>query len=299
MIASPSTITIYNKKAADFIDATAVLQRLATGFRFTEGPCWRRDGCLLVSDMPANMIFKITPEGEKQVFKTESGFTGGDRSLLSQMVGSNAIAPHPDGSLLLCRQGNHAIGRLDERLQLSDIVTQYEGRPFNSPNELAVKKDGSFYFSDPPYGLLDETLYPAVFQPVAGIYYYREGEVKLVSDDFRYPNGLCLSDDETVLFAGSNHPAEPRLLRYPVHDDGSLGDPLLFMRQNADGIKKDKQGRLYLATNDGILIVGPDAERIALLPVPEMPTNTCFGGPGGDRLFITAGTSVYVIDLFE
>jgi len=298
-ITIPDSITMYDKKAAEFINPAATLQRLATGFGFTEGPCWHADGYLLLSDMPANIIFKLGLNGEKQVFKTESGFTGEDKSLLSPMIGSNAIAQHPDGSLLVCRQGNHAIAKLDRQLRFTDIAIQYEGRPFNSPNEIAVKKDGSFYFSDPPYGLKNEILHPAVFQPVAGIYYYKDGLVTLVSTDFRYPNGLCLLDDETILLAGSNHPDEPYVVRYSIGAGGSLQHRSLFLQQNADGIKKDKMGHLYLATGDGILIVGPDGQRIALVRVPEMPTNMTFSAPGADWLLITAGTSVYKIALFR
>ncbi|MBS1564160.1 MAG: SMP-30/gluconolactonase/LRE family protein [Bacteroidetes bacterium] len=275
------------------------MNKLATGFRFTEGPFWHNDGYLLISDMPANRIYKIRSSGSVEVFLEKSGFSGNDSSDLSDMIGSNAIAMDPAGKLLLCRQGDHCIARLEDDFTCTVLTGRYDGRPFNSPNDMVVRKDGGIYFSDPPYGLKDQVPAPSKFQPGGGVYFYKDGITTLVSTDLRYPNGLCFSPDEQILFIGSNHPDEPFILQYRIAADGSLHDGRPFISQNADGIKADEQGNLYLATGEGILVVNREGKRLALTPIPEMPTNLTFGGPGRQLLFITAEHSVYTLSLFK
>lgn len=276
----------------------AGLSRLATGFRFTEGPVWHPAGYLLLSDVEANQIIQLWPDGRAELFKDTIGFTGADASMLSHMPGPDGLALDAAGALIICQHGDHAIARLDTHGGLTVITGQYEGRPFNSPNDLAIRRDGSIYFTDPPYGLKDQLLHPSVFQTAAGVYCYKDGQTRQLSTTLRYPNGICFSADEKLLFVSSNHPDEPYLLSYEVMADGGLQHPSVLLQQNADGIKAGADGALYLATTDGILKVSAAGKRLALAHVPETPTNMAFGGQDKDLLYITAGSSVYMLPAF-
>jgi gluconolactonase len=200
-------------------------------------------------------------------------------------------------NLVICQHADHAIAKLNGGTEVSIIADTYNRKRFNSPNDVVVKKDGYIYFTDPPYGLKDQVLWPDRFQPLGGVYCFNKTKTMLVSTDFRFPNGLCLSRDEKYLFVGSNHPAEPYIRKYEAGADGRLLNGTVFLKQNADGIKTDNNDNLYMATNEGILIVSPGATRLALVPLPESPANLTFGGPDKSSLFVTARSSVYMIQL--
>jgi gluconolactonase len=278
---------------------TIQVEKLATGFHFTEGPVWHPNGYLLFSDIPANRIWQLSPAGIVKIHLDYSGFTGDDTSELSEQIGSNGLAIDQQQNLIICQHGNHAIAMFDRFQVLSALVGTYHGRRFNSPNDLVIKSDGSIYFTDPPYGLKDQVAHPNSFQPVAGIYLYKDGKVSLVSDDLRYPNGVCFSPDEKCLYVSSNHPDEPYLWCYHVNASGELENPSVLIEQNADGIKTDDEGNLYLCTDDGLLLVSAEGKRKILIPLPETPANIAWERPGHSTLYVTARSSIYKITGFK
>lgn len=295
---TPTEVKIFTDKAQAILPATVKMEKLAWGFTFTEGPLWHTQGYLLFSDIPANKIYKLSVDGRVNVFLDKSGGESPDTTTLSDMIGSNGIAQdNHNGNIFFCQHADHAIAKLNKDAEITVVTDTYNRKRFNSPNDLIVKKDGTIYFTDPPYGLKDQVLWPEKFQPLAGVYCYRKPRTLLVSTDFRFPNGLCLSKDEKYLFVGSNHPSEPYIRKYEIGADGRLQNGSVFLKQNADGIKMDDNGNLYLATDEGILIVSPEGERLALIPVPESPANLAFGGNDKNSLFITARTSVYMVQL--
>jgi gluconolactonase len=289
-------ITVYAGEALDLLPADVKIEKLAWGFTFTEGPLWHAAGYLLFTDIPANKIFKLSADGKVSVFLDNSGLTGDDTSMLSDMIGSNGMAQHRNGNIFFCQHGNHAIAQIDADNDVSVVTDTYNRRHFNSPNDLVIKKDGSIYFTDPPYGLKDQVLWPEEFQPLGGVYFYKHPKATLISTDFRFPNGICFSNDEKYLFVCSNHPAEPYVRKYEVGRDGKLYNPKVFIKENADGMKMDVKGNLYLATDKGILVVSPEGSRLALIPLPETPSNLAFG-TGQRSLFVTARKSVYLVEL--
>jgi gluconolactonase len=292
-------VKVFNEKVTDVLPASVKTEKLAWGFTFTEGPLWHSHGFLLFSDTPANKIFKLSADGKVSVYLDNSGGENPDESMLSDMIGSNGIAQDNHGGIVFCQHGEHAIARLNKNNELSVVTDTYNRRPFNSPNDLIMKKDGCIYFTDPPYGLKDQVLWPDRFQPLGGVYCYRKPKTMLVSTDFRFPNGICLTKDEKHLFVSSNHPSEPYVRKYEVGPDNKLHNGKVFIAQNADGIKLDDKGNLYLATNDGVMVVSPEGEKMALIPLPETPSNLAFGGTDKTTLFITARTSVYMLQLSE
>lgn len=268
---------------------TSVPIPVATGFQFTEGPVWTRRRSLLFSDMPANCIYEFH-DGKTRVFLEKSGFTGSDTTGLSRMIGSNAMAFDANGNLLVCMQGDHGIGMLSPGGERKLIYPQYENHPFNSPNDIVIRSDGFIFFTDPPYGLENEQLQPARFQPLAGLYCARGEEIQLLSAALHFPNGVCFSPDEKYLYLGSNHPEEPRLYRCQVDEHGRLKRMEVLAEENADGITTDRLGNLLLCSPDGLRILSPAGKRLGLIPVPEMITNCCWGG---NDLYLTAEHSIF------
>lgn len=292
-----NNIRIYHGKGALFSNLET--EKIASGFQFTEGPLWYKDS-LLFSDIPANRIYQLWPGGRIAVFLEKSGFSREDTSQLSDMIGSNALAIDKEGMIIICQHGDHAISRLDIGSKTTYILTDsYNGRLYNSPNDVVVKSDESIYFTDPPYGLKEQVLHPDVFQEKAGVYRYHKGTTTLLCSNLRYPNGICFSPDERFLYVGSNHPEEPLLYRHSLSQNGDITGSQVLLKQNADGIKTDREGRLFLATGDGILILSPGGERLALIPIPESPSNMAWGGMKKNELYITARSSIYRITNFQ
>ncbi len=267
--------------------------KLVDGFQFTEGPLWHPGGFLLFSDTPANRIYRLMDSGDVITWLDESGDNGRTHEDLSDQRGSNGLAMRGN-DVIICQHGNHLLVCLCDG-ELRVIADEYNGRPFNSPNDLVVTRTGLIFFSDPPYGLRDQVLNKDKYQPVAGVYCFDGTTVTMITDSFNYPNGLALSADEQTLFVGSNHPDEKRLVGIDINDPRKPGEPMLVAEQNADGFKIDEHGNFWMATMEGIVVMSAEGERNRLYEVPEMATNLCFR-PGSTRVYVTAGNSVYCIE---
>ena len=273
----------------------ARIQKIAADFSFTEGPVWHPDQYFLFSDTPANKIFQLFTDGKLLVYLENSGLTHTNTGDLSDQVGSNGLALNKNNQLFICQHGNHAIAVLNEEKQISILINEYDGLPFNSPNDLVFRSDGILYFIDPPYGLAGQTLHPDQFQPCAGIYKHDGDTVELAGKELQYPNGVCFSPDETCLYVSSNHPGERYVLKYKVSSKGNIRYEGILVKENADGIKTDWQGNIYMATGEGILVVSPLGEKLGLIPLPGMATNLAWGGTSGETLCVTAANSIYLV----
>jgi gluconolactonase len=271
------------------------IKQLVSGFQFVEGPVWHPEHHLLFSDIPANKIWQLSPQNETIVFLDKSGCTHDNTGDLHEQIGSNGLAFDTAGNLLICQHGNHAIAKLDRKGMVAPLITEYNGSPLNSPNDIVVHSNGTIYFTDPPYGLKDQVLNPAVYQPVAGIYRYMDGELLLLRDHLNYPNGVAFSPEEEYLYVTTNNPDEAGLWRYRLSSSGTIVHEKLLLEQNADGLTTDAQGDLWLCTDDGIMIVSAEGRRLGLIPLPESPANIAWAGPDRDSVFVTARSSVYQI----
>lgn len=284
-------LTVLDDSVHQFLNPDFEITVLDRTCRFAEGPVWNKEGFYLFSDIPANVIYKIEEGKEKEVYLERSGCLPGNTRALAEQTGSNGLAYDAFGNLLVCQHGEGAVALYNDGF-LKPHIASFRGKPFNSPNDIVVHPDGSIFFSDPPYGLKDQQLNNEQGQDNACVYCWQEGEVKIVTDKYNYPNGVCLSPDARTLYTSSNKPVEALVLEWDV-------ETLQLKRQVAeeagDGIKCDRFGNLYLCNKEGILILNSNGKRMALLKLETVPANCCWGGPEGLDLFITARQNIFLI----
>jgi gluconolactonase len=192
---------------------------------------------------------------------------------------------------LICQHGNHAIAKYDGN-DLQPFITTYQNKPFNSPNDLILHNDGRLYLSDPPYGLKDGKLNPERFQLFAGVYCWRENKLQFICDKYQYPNGVCLSNDQQILYICSNKPFEKFISAYNTSTNQFIK---IFAEENSDGIEVDRFDNVYLCNKDGIIILDRDGDRLALIELPTIPANICWGGKEMNDLFVTARQNIFLI----
>jgi gluconolactonase len=275
----------------------ATLHRLATGCVWSEGPVWLpADGSVLWSDIPNDRVLRWAPDGAVDVFLHPAEFHNGHTLDL-------------DGSVVACSHGRRRIERLAPDGTVTPIVGRYQGHRLNSPNDVVVTRDGTIWFSDPPYGILSDVEGHAAESEIGACLVFRfdrrDGRLTAVADQLDKPNGLAFSPDESVLYVsdtGASHDPDGNhhILAFDVLDGRDLANPRVFYVVPggiADGFRVDVHGNVWTSAHDGIHVVAPDGRRLGRLPVPEVVANCVFGGPRGDRLFITATTSLYMVDV--
>ncbi len=290
-MATHPSLMVYHRDAYRFINPDFEIELLKDDCSFSEGPVWNGEGFYLFSDIPENVIVKIEPGKGAEVYLQQSGCTEGNQRLLAEQVGSNGLAYDAEGRLLICQHGNGAVAQYEHGV-LKPLIATYEGRPFNSPNDIVAHPGGTVFFSDPPYGLKNQQLQPEVNQPVAGIYGWRDGDLKLISRQYEYPNGVCLSPDGRSLFTCSTKPFEAFVMEF---DTATWDFKRNVANENSDGIKCDRMGNLYLCTKEGVVIIDNEGRRLARISLDTIPANCCWGGAVGNDLFITARQNIFLI----
>jgi gluconolactonase len=305
-------------KAAPELDtilpADAKLEKVADGFGFTEGPVWiepgnqaiapdSTEGFLLFSDPNDNLIYRCTVDGEAQVYKTKSGYTGENIGEYGQ-PGSNGLTVDAQGRLTICQHGNRRIVRIEKNGVTTVLADRYEGKRLNSPNDLVYRSDGTLFFTDPPFGLPKFHNDPRRETPFSGVYSVREGKLQLVTTDFTGPNGLAFSPDEKFLYVGDWADKHKVVNRYPANADGTLGKGELFFDMTdapgedaIDGIKVDQRGNLYVSGPGGVWLISAEGKHLGTLHAPEHPHNLAWGGAGRRTLYLAAQTSIYRLRL--
>jgi gluconolactonase len=281
------------------VPADLLLERVATGFLFTEGPAWTPEGTLLFSDPNANTIYEWTPSGELSAFRSPSGYAGADVALYGQ-PGSNGLAFDPEGRLTICEHGNHRISRLEADGTLTVLADGLDGRRLNSPNDLAWRSDGALFFTDPPFGLPAFHDDPRRELPFEGVYSLVRGRLAVVSKDLAGPNGIAFSPDERFLYVANWDPARKVVMRYEAAADGTLSRGRVFFdmtdapgEEALDGIEVDRDGHLYVSGPGGLWILSADGRHLGTVRGPELAANFEWGGEDGRTLFLTARTGVY------
>ena len=268
------------------VEPEAKLVRLATDMQFTEGPVWvpQDGGFLVFSDIPANEMKRWSATQGLKCFRTPSG-------------NANGNTLDRQGRLICCEHTGRRVSRLESSGAWVTVVAQFDGKKFNSPNDAAVKSDGTIWFTDPDYGLDGkpreiEGCYVFTFNPQSNI-------LTVVARDFDKPNGICFSPDEKRLYVADS--GKPRHIRvFEVEPDNSVSPGRVFCtidKGGPDGIRCDSEGRLFSSAGDGVHVFAPDGHLLGKILVPESPANLCFGGEQRNRLFITARKSLYCIDL--
>lgn len=268
------------------IGKDAQVEKVAEGFKFTEGPVWHPQGFLLFSDIPENTIYQWQPNQEVKVFRRPSGNANGNTLDLQ-------------GRLITGEHSNRRVSRTEKDGKIITLVDKYNGKRLNSPNDLVVKSDGSIYFTDPPYGIKSE-------QEELGFYgVYRiapDGKLSLLVDDFVRPNGIALSPDESKLYVNDSEKGHIRI--FDVKSDGTLENGKIFAELKdpnkqgvPDGMKVDLQGNIYSTGPGGVWVFSVSGKLLGIISVPERVTNLAWGNNDYKTLYLTASKSLYRITL--
>lgn len=284
-------LKVIKDEVLNFVHDGFTIEILDDSCSFSEGPVWHPEGYYLFSDIPVNRIYKLKPGSSKEIYLENSGYGGRSDEYLSEQVGSNGLAFDSAGNLLVCQHGNGAVSKWDGNT-LKQFISAYKGRRFNSPNDIVVGKDGSVFFSVPPYGLKDQQLRPGLAQEEAAYYCWNNGELQRFYNGYQYPNGLCLSADQAFLYTCSNKPFEARIKEF---DTVTLQLTRVVCEENSDGIKCDRHNNFHLANKEGLLILNNEGKRMGLISLPTVPANLCWGGPAGNDLFVTAREHIFLL----
>lgn len=273
----------------------AKIEVLATGFNWSEGPTWFQDK-LVFSDVPENTVF-----GWKEGDTTAAVVLkpSGSSSLDASTQGSNGLTTDAEGRLILCQHGDRRIARLEKDGTFTSIADRYNGKRFNSPNDLVIAADGSIYFTDPPYGMKGGAKSAEKEQPCNGVYRIApDGKVTLLIDDLTFPNGIAFSPDGGTLYVGVSDPEAPRIMAYAVQADGSVTPgKVLFdatplknatKKGSCDGMKVDKEGNIWTTGPGGVLILDKAGKHLGTILTGQATGNCAWGGPSYDTMYITA-----------
>jgi gluconolactonase len=271
----------------------AVIEKLAEGFDWSEGPVWMPGGYLLFSDVPQNTIFKWDAQSGVSIFLQPSGYTGTEPR--GGEPGSNGLTHDKQGRLIACQHGDRRVARREDDKFVS-LADHFAGKRFNSPNDVVVKSNGDIYFTDPPYGLPKNMDDPTKEIPFQGVYRVSamDGSVTLLTSEVTRPNGLAFSPDEKILYVSNSDPSKAIWMAFPVNADGTLRPGRVFLDLTdspdggvPDGLKVDQRGNLWATGPGGVLIISPEGKHLGTLATGEAESN-CAWGEDGSTLFITA-----------
>ncbi|MGH7799767.1 MAG: SMP-30/gluconolactonase/LRE family protein [Thermodesulfobacteriota bacterium] len=305
-IATSGTIVRLDPRLDQLVPQGAVLEKVAEGFTWVEGPVWNREGgYLLFSEIPSNSVL-MWKEGEGiGLYLKPSGYTG-SAPFKGKEPGSNGLTFDSAGRLVLCEHGDRRISRLEKDGTKTTLADRYEGKRLNSPNDAVYKSNGDLYFTDPPFGLPGTFNDPAKELPFQGVYRLSpDGKLTLLTKDLRAPNGIAFSQDEKILYISDSKPNRPAWLAFDVKDDGTITNGRVFydappftkrMKGAPDGLKIDKNGNLFAAGPGGVYVFSPDGTHLGTI-VTGVPTSNVGWGNDGSVLYITASDSIYRIKL--
>jgi gluconolactonase len=280
---------------------TGAIERIATGFRWCEGPVYFRDlRCLIFSDIPNDRMLRWNEEdGTVSVFRKPSNYANGNTR-------------DRQGRLITCEHDTRRVTRTEHDGSITVLADRFQGKPFNSPNDVVVSADGAIWFTDPGYGILGnyESSAQRPFELPTNVYRLDpvRGSIDVVAGEIQRPNGLCFSPDERQLYivgSGPDSGGRSQILVYDVKG-GRLANRRVFadLRGGAtDGLRTDIHGNVWCTfgwgdrNEDGVRCYAPDGVLIGKIRLPETPGNLVFGGPKKNRLFVCASTSIYAVYL--
>jgi gluconolactonase len=314
---SPAKVDRLDPAVDQIIPKGAVLERVADGFKWVEGPVWVHNS-LFFAEIPSNSIRRWTPGAGVSIFLQPSGYKG-SAPYGGPEPGSNGMTLDPRGRLTVAGHAQRDVFRfeaLDPHGPVTILADSYQGKKLNSPNDVVYKSDGSLYFTDPPYGLrTQKDTDPEKQLKVNGVYRIPHavtqkpgsepdrGALQLVVRDLTRPNGIAFSPDEKYLYVNNSEPKKI-WMRYRVQQDGTLAEPKLLYDATSDarlgapdGMKVDEQGNIYSAGPGGIWILSPQGKALGTILIPERTANVAWAGPDRKTLYITASSSIYRIRL--
>jgi gluconolactonase len=286
-------INVKSDALRQLLDENAEVERVATGFTFTEGPIWNAaERALYFSDMPGDIRRRWSEED-------------GVREVRNPSNKCNGMTYDAEGNLLVCEHVTSSLVRERPDGTRETIASHFEGKELNSPNDVIVKSDGSIYFSDPWYGRMpvfgEERERELGFQ---GVYRIPPGngglELVVGRDEFDQPNGLCFSPNESLLYINDTPRAHIKV--FDAHDDGSISNGRMFFEGIGsgvieegipDGMKCDERGDIWVTGPGGVWVLSPEGEHLGTIEVPENVGNITFGGDDWHTLYMPSSTSLY------
>jgi gluconolactonase len=292
-------ITRYDAACDQIVAPDAKVEKLAEGYTWAEGPVWIKSGnYLLFSDVPGNTMYRWSEGQGARVFLRPSGYAGPDTGVLRE-AGSNGLFADGPGTILLADSGNRIIARMDlEKKTKTPVVANYQGKRFNSPNDVIRRSNGAIYFTDPPYGLknlndskVKELKFNAVFRLDPN------GTVSVVDDSLSFPNGIALSPDERTLYVANSDDKSPIWMAYSLDADGKVVSKKVFadatdllkekLPGHPDGMKVSPDGHLFASAPGGILIMTAEGKRLGRIETGDAIANCAFGDDG-HTLYLTS-----------
>ncbi|MCI0539942.1 MAG: SMP-30/gluconolactonase/LRE family protein [Verrucomicrobiales bacterium] len=279
---APSLSAQPSAPVLDWLPSGAKVERLATGFILGEGPVWipAEGGYLIFSDFPTNRLYRWRLGGSTEIFRTNTGRANGNTLDLQ-------------GRLITCEHFTRRVSRTETNGTVVTLVSHYNHRTFNAPNDVAVKSDGTIWFTDPVQGNVHRQpgRYVYRFDPAVG-----NDSVVPVVTDFVQPNGICFSPDEKRLYISDSDAAHIRVFDVLANNTVTNGRVFQEITPGApDGLRTDSAGRLWTSADDGAQIYDPNGTLLGKILTPEPAYNLCFGGTNQEMLFITAQTALYGI----
>jgi gluconolactonase len=267
-----------NASAAELTAPGAEIQQLSSGFSFTEGPAADQAGNVYFTDIPNNRIHIWSTDGELKTFRENTS-------------GANGLFFNADWQLFAA-EGRGGIIRLDTSGNPAVVVDQFNGKPFNGPNDLWIDAHGGIYFTDPRYG--DESNIP---QAGYHVYYIPAGsnEAQVIITDLVKPNGIIGTRDGSTLYVADH--LGNQTFAYTISSPGQIGEKRLLAPQGSDGLTLDEQGNLYLTGGSNITVWSPTGELLQTIAIPLAPANMTFGGPERNVLYITARTALFAVPM--
>ena len=282
----------------NLIDPSATIEVLSDGYEWSEGPVWvESENMLLFSDVPTNTVYKWTEEDSIEIFLKPSGYTG-ETASGSREEGSNGLALNPDGKLVLCQHGDRRLAALEAPLDapestFSTLAGAYDGKKFNSPNDVAIRRNGDYFFTDPPYGLPRNATQETPFQ---GVYKLSNGAVTLLVDSLTRPNGIAFMPGEKALVIANSDREKAMWYAYDLSDDDQLINGRIFHDATEagrsesglpDGLKIDRDGNVFATGPGGVWIFNKDAKLLGKIKLPVATANCAFSADE-KTLYMTA-----------
>src|SRR6266404_2995197 len=272
-----SMLGVLGRTAAAQEAPDMLIDRVATGFRFTEGPAWSREGFLLFSDVPNDKIMKYVPGQKPTVFRENSN-------------GANGNCFDAQGRFYTCESRTRRVVRMDKKGEMQVLAEKWDGNRLNAPNDIVVRKDGHIYFTDPAFGNQADSRELDFF----GVYHIApKGEMQLIAKPTGRPNGIALSANGHILYVANSD--EHNVRAYDVDRNGEVSHERVVIQAVEgvpDGIRVDDKGNIYV-TASGVAVYDSQGKQVDTLGMPETPANCAFGDADLESLYITARTSLY------
>lgn len=295
------TVDRFDPALDSLIASDAKIEVLCGGFDWAEGPVWIAEdgndagGFILFSDIPPNVVMKWQEGVGASVYMKPSGYTGvADYGL---EPGSNGLALDAKGRLVSCEHGDRRISLLTTGGGKVTLADRWDGKRFNSPNDLAIRSNGDIFFTDPIYGLPERAEDPRREIDFCGVYRLQsDGTVTVQYREMSRPNGIAFSPDEKTLYVANSDGADPIWRAFPVQEDGSLGEPRPFFDASnqekipsggGDGMKVDQQGNVFATGPGGVLVLSPQGKLLGRIVTGEAIANVGWGNDGS-VLYLTS-----------